>query len=347
MANPAIYAAIQRYKAALAAKETQASRRLVNAYGQMYQNLVAKIGDLEADIAALGDDPTPAQVVRLDRYKSLLAQTADEMDKFAGTLEGEVRTLRQIAIDDAATHSRQLVLMSLPRLPAATLAQLMVAFNRMPASAVEAMLGSLSKGSPLAKLLDKFGIQAAQDIGATITDGIALGYNPRKVATQIREKMGGNLTRALTVSRTEMLRSYRAATLGNYAANPDIVKGWIWSAAKSPRSCLACLALDGREFPMSEEFQKSHVQCRCSPRPKTISYADLGLKTKEPPSQYQTAAQWFEGLSDAEKRGMMSGAAFDAYKAGRVTLQDFIGTSRSKQWGDSFTERPISDILGG
>lgn len=256
--EPKIVVSIQRFRNALLAKEAQASRRLVSAYGRIYQQLSDKIRALEADIADLGESPTPAQVVRLERYRDLLQQTADEMNKYAAVLENEVAILRRQAIDDATAQAKAIVQLALPNLPESVKAQLLASFNRLPAEAVEAMLGALSRESPLAKLLNRYGEQAAVKIGETILNGVALGYNPRKVAAQIQHEMGGNLTRALTISRTETLRAYRTATLANYAANSDVVKGWEWQATKDPRACLACLALDGKSFGSDELFMKAH-----------------------------------------------------------------------------------------
>ncbi len=71
---------------------------------------------------------------------------------------------------------------------------------------------------------------------------------PRTLWTRtqaIRGRLGGNLVRALRISRTEMLRAYREATRRNYQANGDIVAGWRWLCAKQARTCAACLAMDG------------------------------------------------------------------------------------------------------
>jgi hypothetical protein len=259
MPEPRIVQAINKFRASLLAAEAQSAERLVIAYGRIYQNLNEKIRALEADIADL-ENATLGKVVRLERYKELIQQTAEQMDRYAVILDNEVAVLRRKAITDATAQSKQLVQAALPSLPPQVQAQLVAGFNRLPVEAVEAMLGALQKDSPLNDLLNEYGNKAALDIGNTILDGVALGYNPRKVAAQIQQAMGNNLTRALTVSRTETMRAYRTASLGNYAANSDVVKGWKWMVTKkiSPPPCLACLALDGRQFGTNELFMKAH-----------------------------------------------------------------------------------------
>ncbi len=259
MPQPAIYVSIQRFKNSLLAAEAESAGRLVNSYGRIYRGLSDQVRALEADIADLGDKPTRGQVVRLDRYKSLLGQTADEMDRYGAVLDHEVSGLRARAIADATAQSQTLVRLALPDLPPSVAKRLLAQFNRLPTEAVETMLGALAKDSPLAALLADYGDAAALDLGNTILDGVALGYNPKKIAAQMQRAMGGNLTRALTISRTETLRAYRTASLANYAANSDVVKGWRWMATKgtNPPPCLACLALDGREF-KGEQFFQAH-----------------------------------------------------------------------------------------
>ncbi|HEX5083570.1 MAG TPA: minor capsid protein, partial [Blastocatellia bacterium] len=92
---------------------------------------------------------------------------------------------------------------------------------------------------------------------------MALGRNPRAIARQIREGLGGNMVRALTIARTETLRVYRQASLQNYQANSDIVAGYYWRSSRSRRSCGACIALDGTFHPLDRPM-RAHVRCRCT-----------------------------------------------------------------------------------
>lgn len=345
MPDPQVYAAITKYRNALIKAESASAERLINAYATLFKKLNDDIRALEADILDMGDTVSTAKVKRLERYQDLIQQTTAQMTKYAAMLESEVATLQAQAIEQALNQNKSLVQAALPNLPKAIREQITANFNRLDPQAIESLLGALSKDSPLTTLLNSFGETAAQQIGDVILQGVGLGYNPRKVAARIVENMGGNLSRALTIARTEQLRAYRTATLSNYAANSDVVKGWKWSAAFDKRTCLACLSLDGQEFALSESFMKSHPNCRCAPTPITITYKDLGLNVPESPSR-QTGKQWFGTLSDTDKAGFFSKAAFKAYKAGAVELDDFVGQSKSKVWGDSYMEKSLKDILG-
>jgi hypothetical protein len=261
--EPAIVQSVNRFRAALLAAERESAVRLVSAYGGVYQNLQDKIRALEADIIDIGMGATPAQVAKLARYRELMRQVAVEMDKFAVILENEVSLLRTAAARQAAEQAATLIQQALPAMPDAVRSALVARLNRLPVEAMEVMLGQLAADSPLSAIFAGYGAQAAQSMSDALLHGVALGYSPRKVADTIRRALGGDLSRALAIARTETLRAYRMATLASYKANSDLVKGWIWTVTKDtdPPPCLACLALDGQEFPLDEEFMPSHVNC--------------------------------------------------------------------------------------
>lgn len=346
--EPLIVQSVNRFRAALLAAERESATRLVQSYGTIYERLQTLIRALEADITDLGEAATPGRVAKLARYKELMRQTAAEMDRFAVILENEVTQMRVLAARQATEQAASLMQMALPSMPDAARASIAAKFNRLPVEAVMNMLGQTAAGSPLTAIFEGYGAQAAQAMSEALLEGIALGYNPRKVAAMILQSLGGDLTRALAISRTEVMRAYRAATLASYRANSDVVKGWIWTVTKDtdPPPCLACLALDGQEFPLTEEFMPSHVNCRCSPRPRTITYREMGIDADDPPDGYETAAQWFESLPEIEQQKFFGKAAWEAYKNGEVKLTDFIGVQESAVWGKAYVERSLKDILG-
>ena len=226
MPEPAVQAAITKFRSALLKAESASSERLVNAYASIFSKLQTDIRLLEADILEMGDEATTAKVRKLERYQELLQQTVTQMDKYAVLLESEVSTLQQQAIESALNQNKALIQAALPNLPKSVQASILSSFNRLNPEAIEALLGALSKDSPLTKLLNSFGTDAAAQISDAILQGVALGYNPKKVAATIVQNMGLNLTRALTIARTEQLRAYRTANISNYQANSDVVKGW-------------------------------------------------------------------------------------------------------------------------
>jgi SPP1 gp7 family putative phage head morphogenesis protein len=177
-----------------------------------------------------------------------------------------------------------------------------------------------------------------------LTAGVALGTNPRVVAVEVRRALGTSAVRALTISRTSILGAYRTASLETYRANSDIVTGWIWTAAKQSRTCLACIARDGSEWPL-DTFMPAHVNCRCTLRPRVKSWKELGFEGIPERPQPETGAAWFARQPEDVQRVMMGPTAFDLFKQGRVKLDDFVGTKRNATWEASTYQRSLKEIL--
>jgi hypothetical protein len=76
---------------------------------------------------------------------------------------------------------------------------------------------------------------------AALIEGIIVGDNPipvaRDMVARVEGAFNGGLTRALTISRTEMLDAYRAASAYIHRANADLVTAWQWYARLDSRTC--------------------------------------------------------------------------------------------------------------
>lgn len=162
------------------------------------------------------------------------------------------------------------------------------------------MVGMNQIDSPLRMLFRSFGAASAQMASDALIEGLILGYNPRKVAPMVRDALGIQLNRALTICRTEVLRAHREAAHQIYAENTDVVKGWRWQAALSGNTCAVCISLHGREFPMSEKMS-SHPNCRCCAAPITYSWEELGERLGVDWSGVDDAGPSFEEIAKKYK----------------------------------------------
>lgn len=83
--------------------------------------------------------------------------------------------------------------------------------------------------------------EAVAAMRAALIEGIIVGDNPIPVARdmvgRVEGAFNGGLTRALTISRTEMLDAYRAAAAYTHRANADLVTAWQWYARLDSRTC--------------------------------------------------------------------------------------------------------------
>ncbi|MBI2913527.1 MAG: minor capsid protein [Chloroflexi bacterium] len=179
--------------------------------------------------------------------------------------------------------------------------------------------------------------------------GVATGQNPRTVARMIRQELGGNLVRALTISRTEIVRSYRTASLRGYQANADILEGWVWHAALDRRTCAFCWSQHGSLHKL-DEVMATHPRCRCTIAPRTVGWeAILGEKGKGIPDsrpKIEKGRDLFEQLSDERKRDILGPAKFAAYQEGKLKLADVAGSRKDPKWVPVGYERSLRDILG-
>src|SRR5260221_13114291 len=98
-----------------------------------------------------------------------------------------------------------------------------LAFGAPSPTVIANLVGATQAGSPLADLFSGFGAEAAQGVKDALITGLTLGYNPRDIAPQVQQALSISRNRALTISRTEMLRSYRGPNLETFNANNKVV----------------------------------------------------------------------------------------------------------------------------
>jgi SPP1 gp7 family putative phage head morphogenesis protein len=299
-----------------------------------YQDVLERLNPLIelAQQQALADGvATPAELFRLERWQELQRQTAVELERLAQitgdvTTEAQARAVR-IGLDDA------LGIAQATARGVQAQASITAAWAHLPTTAVEDLVG-LANNGPLRSLLDTFGDDGMRIIADELVKGLALGQSPRTVARSIEQGLEISRNRALTITRTESLRAMRSATLRSYAANADILRGYRRIAAHQTRTCLACLALDGVEYPITYQFFPSHPNCRCSLIPVLRN-----LRQRS----YQDGESWLEGQPIETQQAMIPNALWDDYAAGRITLPDFVFLDESPTWGPSYREATISE----
>ena len=81
--------------------------------------------------------------------------------------------------------------------------------------------------------------------------------------------------------------------------------------------------------------------------PGPISENGPGVRdVPETRREFPKGVDLFERRSDQDKERVLGKAAFQAYKAGAVKLEDFVGRKRSATWGTMRYARSLRDILG-
>jgi SPP1 gp7 family putative phage head morphogenesis protein len=315
----------QRYRAMLIAREAAAVQDIGRAYKQTWDALEGRILDI-----AERADPSDFAIFQSERYRTLQAETALRMEVIEERVHETVIAEQRFG----ATQGRE---QALRQIQAAygDIGREMAELNRIPMEQLGDLIGNLSDGSPLRDLLHQLGPDARRRIEQGLMQGITLGLNPREVARMTRDAFGGNMARALTVSRTEMLRAARSSQLRHFAENSHAVARWRWTAALDSRTCMSCVMMHGREFPLTEDFA-SHPNCRCAPSPvPPRSRLDV-----------EPGDAWFERQPADIQRQMMGGKKYDAYKKGLFDLPELVAEHDDRQWGKSRSEASLVSILG-
>lgn len=275
-----IYAIALQFRAALLARDRAAAARLIAQYGIAWTRLRASLDDLIAQIEAArlrGETPTAHWLAQQERYRTLLREVESEVARLSEFTHGLVTEAQRRELERGATDAHIVITAA-----GQASGEVNQTFNRLPKGAVEQIAGTLGDGSPLARLLAKLPKQAGAAVGQALVDGVALGENPVKVARRVRDAFGGNLTRAMRVTRTEMIRAYRESTRATYDANSDRVMGWQWLSARSLRTCAACWALDGQTF---DTKQPMGVHPNCIPAGAVIHAPKIKAAT----------SRWYDG----------------------------------------------------
>jgi SPP1 gp7 family putative phage head morphogenesis protein len=304
----------KEHRARLLARDEAAAADLTRAWSAAARRLdeeVARVAGRVAEAKATGERVSASWLRRQARYEALRRQVDDEMARLGSGAARRVTAAQRDAISVAVPDAAELVRAARPAVAAS--------FTQLNVGGVEALAGFLSDGTPVDELFRSVAAEGAKVAGDVLAGGLAVGFAPRLVGPRLRDALGVSLTRALTISRTEQLRAYRAANLAAYEQSG--VPLYRWVCAKSRRTCPACLAMDGKLFPVSEPFG-THPNCRCS----CVPHLD-DLPSRE------TGEEWLARQPEAIQDEILGKAAGEAYRRGEVRLGDFVGEHESERWG--------------
>jgi hypothetical protein len=190
--------------------------------------------------------------------------------------------------------------------------------------------------------------EAVAAMRAALIEGIIVGDNPipvaRDMVNRVEGAFNGGLTRALTISRTEMLDAYRAASAYTHRANADLVTAWQWYSRLDSRCCVACFSRHGRTYPTSEPGPDDHPRGRCTRLPKLASWKELGITAPEPPSLLPNGEASFNKLSTAAQLQVMGPGRLDLYQSGAVTWDQLATWRDTPQWRRSNQPTTVRDL---
>lgn len=315
MAISPVLAASRSYQAQLDRLESAATRRLIDHYLRSWRRLEAMLNALLLEI---GDQPpTRGQLVRMERYRALMAQIQAELAGLQALTADEIAAAADL-IGIGEAHARELIGIGL-----GGSSQIAGMFHVLPRGAIEALLGFLDPAGPLYARLRQLTAVNAQHVANAMLEGITLGFNPRKIARMVRDAFGRGLADALRFVRTAQLWAYREANRASMVANQSVLQGWVWSAHFDERVCMSCIVMHGTVHPVDEALNDHH-NGRCAAIPLVIGF-DNPIT--------ETGIAWFERQSAATQRALMGPGKYDAWREGKIRL-------------DQLTEERDDDVYG-
>lgn len=370
---PTIYDAIGEFQERLLRNERRAAAQMVRVYAESWKRIRAKLERLQTEYEraqAQGQDVGMSWLYQNQRLSDMRQLVARELARFSSYASGSVSAQQARVISESLRFSRDMIILSLGD---EYDAQSKFAVRSLNTGAIEALVGATQTGSALDTLFRSIRAEGAQAAEDALVQGIVLGYNPRKIAPMIRDALGVQLNRALTISRTEVMRAQRVATAENYKQNADVVKGWRWQAALTGNTCPVCLSLHGSEHPITETMS-SHPACRCTStaivksweelgaeygvdfsgvEKAGPSFADVAKKYGITPEQLRTYANrklsgeaYFRSLSAEEQRAILGPSKWLAWKDGKFGFDALSRKTYSALWGEGVRQASLVELLG-
>ena len=316
---------IDRQHRRLLAADKRVLAQLVQGWQTVERGLRSQVNLLASVGATLkGKPPSLSQLQQMKRYNDLMKQVREQIATYSLTATQLTKAAQKGAISGADADARQVL----------QLYGVGTAFNKISVDAVNAAIGLTAQGAPLYRLFKRTWALSADAMSEAFLTGVAGGWSTTKIAKELNKSTLSSLQRMLTIARTETLRVYRIASIKSYQAS-GVVHQQRRLAAKSIRTCMACLADDGTLYPISSPIP-DHPNGRCTGVP---------VIDGRPTPRFTQGKVWFEKQSDDTQQGMMGRVFWEAWKKGFFTLDDLITRTYHPTWGAGIQVTPLGELI--
>lgn len=298
-------------------------------------------GDLDAILARIaaareaGEVMSPSWLYRERRYRTLMRRVLDELETFGTSRELIQEQKAALGLGRAYAH------------------------RSMQTAGVDTLLGDLDEnvartivaGADYGTPLDALLAEVAGDTVTAARSALVTGVSTGKGIPWIRRRFGQAMDiprwRMDTIARTESQRAFRAATQATFQENAEHLEGWVWTAALDSRTCPACVIMHGTIHAVTETLD-GHPNCRCAMVPRTPDWDDIlgpghGLPDTRP--TIQTGKEWLEDQDDDVQRAVLGPGKWQAWKDGKVTLDDLVTQHDSPTWGTHRREATLAEAI--
>jgi SPP1 gp7 family putative phage head morphogenesis protein len=255
--------------------------------------------------------------------RALLADFEDELGRFGGQVTNASERLATGAESAAAQFTRQTVIGVVPR------------WNVPDPEAIAALAGYVTHPEWEAEIA-KYAGDGVEDVRRIIINGVIRGRNPVAIARDIRRIVDNYPRyRAENMMRTLQMQAYRAASAVHQRANADILSYQIRVGTLDHRICMCCLSLHGTRLAVGE-MVLDHYGGRC-----------VGVAVVQGHNRsIQTGEEWYAAQDAETQRAIAGDANYEALRAGRVQLRDFVQPVNDPLYGRMITEASLVGIIG-
>lgn len=114
----------------------------------------------------------------------------------------------------------------------------------------------------------------SQEIGRVLADGLVAGVGPTVLAGRLQKVMGGHLTRAITMARTELTHAHAEGQLDAFEAiDPDIELRVLAEWVTASRPCDLCAPMSGMVLTITQArgMIPRHANCQCAWVPANVA----------------------------------------------------------------------------
>jgi SPP1 gp7 family putative phage head morphogenesis protein len=329
MPDPEVVTAMRKHKDELLAQEERKMREMTRRWLAMEKRMQTEFEALALEAARMREAGQPfnkAIAMRMERLQKLLFQARAETGQYRVYADDLITRMQEELAQQGLEHAQEAIGLALEE------ANLGVRFDKLHIDALETMFGLAGDGTPLGKWLQEIHPAAADGIVNALVDGIAQGLNPREVAKLLANGFGLGLQRALNTARTEMLRSYRLASLEQYKTS-GVVAGYKRAAAHDERTCAGCLFTEGEFYTDLNQFSE-HNQGRCVAIPVVIGVT---------PPMWTSGMEWFQQQSATVQESILGSGRFNAWQNG-TPLERMVKRVSDPVWGGAFVPTPVGEL---
>lgn len=287
-----------------------------------------KADEVAKEIYALqqsGKEVTQAWLNEHAYYRAL----AEQADNAAGQYAGWSANYTQQQIIKAAKFSTDEATLIAGRLYDTTA---MGYFKGLPQAQVESIQAITLRDAPLDKLFKSISPNHYDELTNSLMTGLSMGMPMTEIAGLMMNVVDITYKRALLISRTEVNRAHRSATLRTYQ---QYEIPYYRRIASRGHACFACMMLDGMLY-TSKEALDDHPNGAC----QMVPVLDPDSKSTD----WEHGKERFEKMSEAEQRKIMGNNYFDAWKRGDFTLDQMVVVRQNPVWGGSPGVRPLKEL---